>query len=80
MAADHPEHSPAGSDPGTDATPEPARPDPPSTGHPSTGHAEVDAVLAALADIDSAEPGIARERLASAHEALHGIIEGRRPQ
>lgn len=42
---------------------------------PTTGHAEVDAALAALADLEESAPEEQRERLASAHAVLHGVLQ-----
>ena len=45
---------------------------------PTTGHAEVDAALAALAalaGLEESSPEEQRERLASAHAVLHGVLQ-----
>lgn len=42
---------------------------------PATGHAEVDAALATLTDLEESSPEEQRERLASAHAVLHGVLQ-----
>lgn len=40
-----------------------------------TGNADVDAALARLADLDGADLTDHHERLAAAHETLHGVLD-----
>ena len=42
---------------------------------PRTGHAEVDSALADLAGVEESSPEEQRERLASAHAILHGVLQ-----
>ena len=41
---------------------------------PSTGHAAIDAALGELHDLDDTAVGDHHDRLARAHEALHGAL------
>lgn len=63
---------PGSTDPGSQASLKSTLEQPPETGNPA-----VDAVLREVAQLSETDPASVEPRLARAHEALHGIIDGR---